>query len=469
MPYASITFAQARTELANRLGDALKIYWTDAELGLAIREGLRYWNCATLFWKNRFTFQSVSAQAWYDLTQQPTTVIPYTVKDTEVISFLLFNVIEPQLLPVTFGYIGTDMFTINGIVGAVRRRRDQFLLETGMVTSRSLITGPLPPQARVLIDESIIDVKRAAWVGVPGTTDPNAYGTRLYGKGLYGRGVFGTSSSYSTLWKTDEWAAESFRYGWANAPASPPSGFSTAVGPPNTLVITPPPQASGQVELITTNVGATLTSASLGTLLGIPDDFTWVVRMGALADLLGREGQSRDMQRAQYCEARWKEGIALAGQFTSVVTAYLNGVQCFPQSIHSLDSYRPNWQNESGPCDAVGMMSWNLLALAPPPRVTIFSIMLDMVSNAPVPVNDGDFLQIGREDLDALLDYCQHLCALKEGGDEFMATVPLYQSAVAQAKLRNSKIRQDVPFYSELSDRATKQEVEQNPKEVEAG
>ena len=433
MSYSYLTFAAARTELANRLSDPSKIYFTDAELKLAIREALRYWNSATLFWRNRFTFESVANSFWYDLTNQTGTLTPYTVTDREVISFLLYNLIEPQLNG-SFGYVGTDMFTLSDIVNALQRRRDQFLLETGMVTAQSVVNGPIPPINRLSLTDSIIDVKRVAWKDATPT--------------------------YSTLWRTDEWASESFKYGWSNAPQNPPTNFSTAAVPPITLSIIPPPQASGQVELITTAAGAALNPAS-GVTLGIPDDFAWVVRMGALADLLGREGQSRDSQRAQYAEARWKEGIALAKQFTSIVTGYINGVQVFPQSIHSLSCFRSGWQNEAPNIpDTIGVMSWNLLALVPLPISSGVSIMLDMVQNAPVPVADGDFLQIGREDLDALLDYAQHLVAFKQGGQEFVETVPIYQSAVTQAKLRNSKLQEEIPFYEALDNRALVQEEE---------
>lgn len=437
MAYSYLTFAQARAELANRLSDSLRIYWTDAELKLAIREALRYWNTVTMFWRSRFTFNATANQFWYDLTVPATTLIPYTVTDREVISFLLYNLIEPQL-DGTFSYVGTDMFTLSDIVNALQRRRDQFFLETGMVTTQSVINGPIPPANRVSLADSIIDVKRAAWID--------------------------QSHNYSTLWKTDEWASESFNYGWSTDPQNPPSSFSTAVVPPTTLSVIPPPQASGQIEIITTNTGTPLNPAT-PILLGIPDDFSWVVRMGALADLLGREGQSRDENRAQYAEARWKEGIALAKQFTSILTGYLNGVQVFPQSVHALSAFRSGWQDEAPAIsDSIAVMSWNLIALVPLPISTSVSIMLDMVQNAPVPVADGDFIQIGREDLDALLDMAQHLLAFKQGGQEFMETVPLYQSAVAQAKLRNSKIKENIPFWEALDDRALVQEAETESK-----
>jgi hypothetical protein len=49
MTYSYITFAQAKTQLANRL-DASKSFWSEAELGLLLKEALRTWGIASLYW-----------------------------------------------------------------------------------------------------------------------------------------------------------------------------------------------------------------------------------------------------------------------------------------------------------------------------------------------------------------------------------------------------------------------------------
>jgi hypothetical protein len=426
--YGYITLSQMQAELAGRLGDPNSIFWTSSELTLCIREALRYWNATTMAWKSRFTFQTSASQSWYDLTQQANTPIPFTVNDSEVLSFLLYNLIEPQLLGGS--YVGTDMFSLDDLTQAMQRRRDQFLLDTGMVTGQSVIAAPPPPENQVTLADSTIDVKRVAFIDSAGV--------------------------YTTMWRSDEWGAQSFQNNWNLKPQTP-NAFSVASVAPITLVVIPPPAGHGQLELVTVQSGAALNPPA-GVLLGVPDDFAWVIRMGALADLLGKDGQARDAKRAEYAQARWTEGIALARIFNSVVNGYINGVQVFPQPLRSFSTYNANWQNQAGGLPtAIGIISWNLIAVASKPDSGPYSLLFDLVRNAPVPSSAGDFIQAGREDLDAILDYAQHLASFKSGGDEFMETVPLYQNTVRSAKNRNDRLRIEIPFYDPLNNRATRQ------------
>ena len=437
MPYSYITFAQMKTELANRLDDYGKVYWIDGELGLYLQEAMRTWQALTGTWRNRMIFNTQNPPSspvnfWYDLTAQAGSVIPFTLKDQDLIFVMMYHLIEPQLSG--GAYVGTDQFTLNDIVQALQRRRDQFLLETGMVTSRQVVFGPPPPASRMALPDSIIDVRRVAWYDQ-------------------------LTNTYSTLYKSDEWGSESFQPAWATSPANPPQQYSIAASPPVTLQLIPPPLNTGEIELIAVVAGAALNPA-VGVLLGIPDNFAHVIKWGALADLLGRDGQPRDALRASYCEQRWQEGVFAARMHTSVVTAYLNGVQTFPESIHSLSSYRSGWQNQVGAPDLLALMSWNLVAINPTDTNGPYSVMMDVVCNAPVPVLDGDQVQVAREELDALLSYAQHLAAFKEAGQEFADSVPLYQRMIELAKVRNSRLKAAVPFYEALSDRARIQEME---------
>lgn len=437
-PYSYITFAQAQTQLLERLGDPDGVYWLQAEAAIYIKEALRTWQALTSCWKDRFQFPLTAGTAWYDLTDQDNTLIPYTVEDTDLISEMLYQLIEPQLNAGV--YVGSEMFSQDDFVQALQRRRDQFLLETGMVTSRTVITPlPSPPINKIPLADNVIDVRRAAWSN--------------------------TQNVLSTLWRSDEWAASSFAPKWETAPTEPPIEFSTAAGPPLTLFLIPPPLNGGKIELISVNDGEVLDpDLTSSVLMGVPDDFAWVVKFGALADLLSNEGEASDPQRAEYCNARWKEGIALARIHTSVVTSYINGTKVFPVPIKELDQYRPSWQNGIGVPDMVGVMSWNMIAVAlTPDSVAPYSVQLDVVQNAPMPVDGTSQLQVSREELDAILGYAQHVASWKQGGDEFMATVPLYKNFIELAKVRNERLRAAIPFYDPMMDRASKEEFE-NPR-----
>jgi hypothetical protein len=48
------------------------------------------------------------------------------------------------------------------------------------------------------------------------------------------------------------------------------------------------------------------------TLDGVPDSFCHYLAYGVLAQIFGDEAETRDVQRALYCQARYREGLALA-------------------------------------------------------------------------------------------------------------------------------------------------------------
>lgn len=414
--YSWLTYAQMRAALAARLDDSSKVYWVDAELGLYCIEALRTWQSLTRYWCDQFTFDTLSPSSpvnpFYDLTQQSNSLIPYTVTDQQLESLLAYNLIEKQPSP-PGTWIGTDQFTITDLTNALQRRRDQFLVETGMVLSRSIVSGIIPGVGRVNLPDNIIDVRRLAWIDT-------------------------LSGTWTPMWKGDEFAKQTIVPGWFTSPGTPTS-FSVAVLPPVTLQLLPPPLNPGQFEMISVNAGATL-NPTTGVLLGIPDDFTWVIRFGALADLFGQDGQARDVERAAYCEARWQEGIIAARAYTSVETAFINGTQVWVSSLFDLDTMSPGWQNTSAPPTQLLLGGWNLAALSPVPNNNSYEVMVDIVRNAPIPATDGAFIQLGREELDAVLDYAEHLAALKMGGSNFQATMRGYQNFKRLALVRNARL-----------------------------
>lgn len=429
--YAHITYAQLQTELTNRLDDLSNVFWSVPEIQLYLLEALRSWQAFAHFWRDRMTFSTIANTIFYDLTQQTGTLLPLTVKDSDLCSVMLYHLLEPQLNAGT--YVGTDMFQLADFTKALERRRNQFLLEAGMVLTRQVLNWPAPPISRSPIDDRTIALRRVAWI------DPG--------------GVF------TTLWRSSEWSASAYNRGWENAPGVAPSEYSTAAEPSVTLQVIPPPQNSGQVELLSILAGATL-NPSVGVLLGIPDDFSWVVKWGALADMLRKTGQSHDELRASYCEQRYNEGVALALVHTSAVQGLINGAQAQIQAVKSFDTFNTNWQNvAAGKPTDLALASWNMLAVSPQPDNVGYSVTLDLVRNAVLPVNAGDLIQLGREELDAILDLAEHLAMFKIGGNEFMETVPLYQNFQRVAAVYNETLLATIDSVQPMADRATRQDV----------
>src|SRR5208282_926816 len=108
--------------------------------------------------------------------------------------------------------------------------------------------------------------------------------------------------------------------------AATPEMYSTIVSPPLTVQLGPVPINTGQLDIVPVNIGPALNPAAGATVLGIPDDLSWVVKMGALADLLGTDGLPRDPDRAKYCEDRWQQGCELARINPTIINAEIQGV-----------------------------------------------------------------------------------------------------------------------------------------------
>ncbi len=409
MSYTHTTFLQLRQALALRLGDSNSVHWVDDELKRYVCESLRTWQAFAAYGRERTIFTTVAATSWYDLaTVLPAGILDYNVTDAELVYLMEYHLIEPPTIPWT----GTTMFTLTDFTQALERRRNQFLSDSGMVVTRTVIPIAPPPDGRVSLVDTVIDVRRAGWTDATGVT--------------------------TSLWRTDEWAANSLQPGWAASPGRP-KGYSVLAPPPLTLQLIPPPNDAGNIDLLGVHAGGALNPV-LGILMGIPDNFAWIVKWGALAELLDIEGEGKDKSRATYCEQRFQNGVELARISPSVAQVTVGDVGVTPQAIADWDAFNPNWQNVTGTVRDIAFASYNLLGVSRVPD-GIYGISLDVVRNAILPVNDGDKVQIGREIIGPILDYAQHLAMFKEGGAEFIATVPLYENFIQEAAVYNEKLR----------------------------
>src|SRR3990167_660343 len=64
------------------------------------------------------------------------------------------------------------------------------------------------------------------------------------------------------------------------------------------------------------------------------------------------------------------------------------------------------------------------------------------IDASPIPGSDGAFIQVGDEDLPAIVDYCVFIARLKESGSEFQESIALLQNFLKQADKYNAKLVQ---------------------------
>jgi hypothetical protein len=188
------------------------------------------------------------------------------------------------------------------------------------------------------------------------------------------------------------------------------------------------------LDLVAVQRGVTLNPA-VEVSLGIPDDWAWVVKWGALADLLHGDGLALDPSRAAYCEARWQQGIESAKVAPVVLAGQIGGVSCRIGSLADADAYSPVWQLVPGTPQRLLLAGQNLVATWPPPGAVggPWTITLDVVRNAPIPAVDGDILQIGADMYDSILDYAQHLAVWKDGPGALELSTSLLERAASAA------------------------------------
>lgn len=429
MPYAHTTWSALRSALFDRLGDST--FWTDdtavySEIQGCLKEALRVWAAAAHRWKERVVFNATANRHWYDLTTvttQPAAKMAYSVRDRFLVAEIQYHLIEP---PNFSTWTGTEQFTFAEVVAALQRRRNQLLLETGCHLTRSLLTvSPIPAEGRFEIPASgtlpIIDIRRLSWIT--------------------------TGGIYRQLWRDDEHAGDAFLPNWEITPETIPQAYSTVATPSLQVQFVPPPGDVGQLEVVGVYSGAALDPGTgSGVLLGVPDNFAWVVKYGAMADLLGKEGNARDALRAQYCERRWREGCELARLYSPVLFGQINGRSAEIDAVQQIDAFRPGWQGLAATVpEFIGSAGMNLVALGPKPD-DAHSVTLDVLTPAPIPADDGDQIQLGPEELDAVLDYAQHVAAFKQGGQEFLDTVSHYENLIRLAALQNERIRASATF-----------------------
>jgi hypothetical protein len=103
------------------------------------------------------------------------------------------------------------------------------------------------------------------------------------------------------------------------------------------------------------------------------------------------------------------------------------------------------------------MAGLNLVAMSPVPD-NVYTVTVDLLRNMPVPVADGDYIQVGAEMWDGVIAYAEHIAAFKMAGAEFEATMPDLEQMIKLAMTQNERLRANEFFLEQLSDRSKREE-----------
>ena len=424
-----VTFLQMAIDLSNRLADPNMVFWTLAELKLYIIEALRTWNALTEIWNAVCVFTAQSPQVWYDLTSLPGSPRLRTVLDTDIYTIMQYHLLEP---PSGGTWTGTSQFSITDLQGALQRRRDEMIQLTGC--NLGLYTFPSTPNTRnTQLPNTVLEPIRARFVPAVG--------------------------SPTTMMREDMMAFDGFEPNHLQQTQTP-QAWDLITEPPLSMAVDTAPGVAGQYDAIAIQSGPIFFPPT-GTLLGVPNDWSWLAKWGALADLWSRDSEATDRERADYCFKRYQDGLKIMQMSNWLVNGRIANVPVDTPSLRETDGFSPEWQNDPNAWPGLVQAGIDLVAPCPVANGTPIGVSMTLVGNAPVPVNDGDCVQVLRDTYDTILDYAQCLAALKMGGAEWKATLELEKKFFSAAKDNNKRLTNLALFSDLIHDEGKREQIAQ--------
>ncbi len=413
--YASVLFSDLITALAVRLSDPNFEFWTQREITAYLKEALRTWAAFSATYNVRVPLSTAASTLFYDLFSLVPELTP-TILDQELVQDVAFALQEPYDF-VTNQWIGTDQFSVDDVYQSLNQRRNRFLLETGMVLSNVQVPGPTPSTSTLTLPQNVIDVRQMLW----------------------------KDSAYSLMWRFDTFTQGTNPFG--SLTPDIPIDYITYPNQPLVVTLSPPPANAGLVNMLVVQSIPNL-DPNTPTLIGIPDNFCWVLKYGILADLYATDGQGQDDARAAYCEQRWAEGIKLARISNMVHIGYNTGLPYFLDSLFELNTGDPSWCSRTPGAPETIAIAGNIVAVGPTSDVP-YTILLDVTPN--FPIDTATYVQIGPEVVSTILDLSQHLADLKEGAEEVQSSARQYHNMVKVAAVQNDRLRAQAQNFDALN------------------
>lgn len=415
MSYTQFTWGTLKTMAHDRVG--ADSFWTTTEMGLYLAEALRVWNLMIGRWRDTNAVATTVNTIFYNtgLTSQ-------TVSDQDVLDEMQYHTLET---PNQGASLSTDVWTIDEWIRALNARLAMFMQETKLVVIRKTFAttiGVSRYDLNTLLDTGNMKLHRVAWVA---DADGKSHG----------------------LCEADLFQYDNFLPSWTTTPGTPEAYVEESL-PTQTVEIIPAPDAAGELDILYTDLATQLPTTPDGTVLGIPNDFTPYIKWGALADLLSKEGQAHDPFRAEYAETRFQEGIILAKillQKKMHMRVEFEGTPLDLESLMSLDNGLDGWQaDQSTPVEwfPVGLTQ---VGIHPAHAAGGGTLDIDGVVDAPIPIADGEDVDISFGEAELLVDYAHHLATFKSGTAEFEASNKLLERFQLAALKRNPE-----PLFAEF-------------------
>jgi hypothetical protein len=294
------------------------------------------------------------------------------------------------------------------------RRRNEILQAAACNMAEA--TYPMVPNtSTVQVTDLVLDERRCRWVPAAGQGSP------------------------VTLQRGDSRSFQYFTAGYQQTAANP-LRWDVIGSPPQTITLDAQVNVPSTLQVLGIQGGPDFNPGTPSPLL-MPDDWMWVLKFGAMADILSMEQEGKDLPRAAYCRQRYMEGLKLMAHMPWLLQASLDGVPVDTQPLAGADRFNNEWQSRATAFPEVVVGGIDLFAVSPVPAA-LQSVGMVLVGNAPIPASDDDDIQVPRDVMDAIIDEAQHLALFKMGGAEFRASMALHKSFVGAALTQNARLRE---------------------------
>lgn len=130
----------------------------------------------------------------------------------------------------------------------------------------------------------------------------------------------------------------------------------------------------------------------------------------------------------------------------SAMRMEFNAQPMLQKSLAEMDKGSPGWQTDSASLASPKIADWfpfglGTVGVHPSDYVTNNDLGFVGMANAPVLSAAGDYIDIGDEELKAILDCAVHLALFKIGGAEFQDSYRLFKGFIEAASQRNSLLK----------------------------
>lgn len=485
-PFTWLTKTNAIAALQGRLSQWS--LWSPAELFLYISEALRHFNGLCEQWNQTVALTNADGQ-WINTGTLSSSPRLRSVTDVDLYEQMEYMLLEPASGGT---WTGSTQFTLANLQWSLQKRVQEVIQQTscnlgvlGNIDATPGVRGNYP------LADTVLEPRRNRFFALMSTTTGTGSSgafTVTVGSaagivagrvisatgiqaGTFVTGVSGLTVSLSLptsgavsgtvqffqpylLTREDALSFQSFEPDYLQTVGYPQS-WAVASEPPLSFDVDLAPNTPGYFEMLALNAGPTFAPPT-PLLLGVPDDWAWVPMYGALADVLGQEAESTDRQRAAYCLSRYTEGLAMMKQSNWLLQTLIDGRVSKVTALADMDVLAVNWQQSHNNLPAVIEAGMDFIAPVPGNGA---SMAVTMVANAPLLDSTGTYVQVSRDDWQAVLDYSQHLACFKCGNEVFTATMPLLKSFYQFCADRNKRWATSGLFVKYLRSEGRKQEI----------